>query len=54
MSLPSGCPPAWVEEAEEGAGGPVPPQRAPEARGWRGGGARGPEEAWRRGPQAAK
>ena len=51
--LPSGCLAAWVEAAEGGAGGPERQQRAPEAAALQGGGARGPEGAWRMGPPAA-
>ena len=45
--LLSGCPAAWVEVVGEGVGGPERRQRAPEAVAQQGGGARGPEEAWR-------
>lgn len=51
--LLSGCLAAWVEVAEEAAGGPEHQQRGPEAVVQQGEDARGPEEAWRTGLRAA-
>lgn len=51
--LLSGCLAAWVEGVGEVAGGPERQQQGPEAVVQQGGDARGPEEAWRTGLQAA-
>lgn len=45
---PSGCLAAWVVAEGEGVGGPGRRQQAPAAEAQQGGGAQGPEEAWRK------
>lgn len=53
LRLLSGYLAAWVEVVGEEVGGPEHQQRGPEGVVRQGGDARGPEEAWRMGLQAA-